>query len=153
NSTTLEAIVPAGATTGIVTVDTDLDCDSEAVFTVITEETSECEGSTDIPGVPSGEGGLVFYEIFDRQGGSAGLLVILNASHQSIDLSNYQIGRSGDGSEGNMVDDWHIFTPMTLESGEVYIVGAGDLSVCPGFPAHHGISNGINEDDRFRIIR
>lgn len=154
NETTLEAVVPAGATTGQIIVSADgEDCHSEALFTVIDQNLFGCEGMLDIPGVSEGQGGLVFYEIFDREDGSFGVIVVLNASYTAIDLNDYQIGRSADWG-GTMVDNWHVFNSMILEPGEVYILGTGNLDDCQNIPELNGAeAGGFNDNDRLQIIK
>lgn len=152
----IKAVVPTGAATGPITVDTDLDCDSEVAFAVTVQDGSACVGALSIPNVPPGTGNLVFYELFDTSANNSGLITLLNASYQNINLADYQISRDGDGNGSEEeVPAWHLPSGI-LAPGQVYVFSAGSASQCAQYPAFDGgtpANTGLNDNDRLRILR
>ena len=160
NATTLEAVVPNGAATGNITVDTSLDCDSNLPFTIIDNTSSSCEGTSNFTS------DLVIYEIYDENPGNGGMITIFNGTNTTKDLDNYLISRTTDHTNlvaEPYVVDWFEPTGM-LAPGQIYRLKIS-TSVCSdtyyqlpyssifgtGFNARDGVqlrqSNGVTVVD------
>lgn len=150
SATILKATVPATAD-GDIIVDTSLTCDSETPFTLIKTDISGCES----PLGGSGSGStyasdIVFYEIYDENGGTGGVVSIYNGTNATVNLANYNFFRagtygSGYGSYGSLTG--------SLPSGQLAVIGVSG-SLCGIAPTGNGsISSGFNADDGFRIMK
>lgn len=148
SATQLKAIVPASANGNII-VDTALDCDSETAFTLIKQDASGCEV------LPNGSGSgnafasdLIFYEVYDENGGTGGIVSIYNGTNATVDLTDYSFYRTG-----NIGDAYSVYGVLSgsVLSGELAVIGVSG-SRCGVLPTGNGnINNGFNDNDGFQL--
>ncbi len=148
SSTQLKAIVPATAD-GNISVKTTLACESEAVFTLIKEDVTDCEPLTGASPGGTYASDLIIYEIYDENGGTGGSISIYNGTNTTVDLSNYDIYRASDYG-GNYLD--YATMSGSLAPGAVALLGAPS-SKCGYTPTHGTINGGYNDNDGFRLIK
>ena len=87
---TIIAVVPSGATTGVITVtESTCDLDTATDFTVL-ETIGSCSG---------GYSDLMLTEVYDAQSGSLGYLEVYNGTGGTLNLSDYSIRRYGDATD------------------------------------------------------
>lgn len=121
SSTELVVSVPAGATSGNISVLFSTGCSSTNAFTIIDNVIGGCETAT-ASTVPTD---LFISEISDATSGSSSLIEIFNGTAASIDLSDYSIRVFNNGSA----------TPSTtanltgtLAPGGVHVISVGTTS-------------------------
>ncbi|MCP9751955.1 hypothetical protein [Ferruginibacter sp. HRS2-29] len=143
SATELSVVVPAGATSGTVTVNTSLACDSEAPFTVITSADNGCE-------LTAGGGAatdLIIYEILDEQTGSGGKIVLFNGTSSTINLSGYSIYRA-DNYGGTYTN--YLNLTGSIAAGSIGVAGVTG-SDC-ALPATNGtMGSGYNGNDGIQL--
>lgn len=121
SSTELVVLVPAGASSGNISVQFSTGCSSTNAFTLIDNVIGGCETAT-ASTVPTD---LFISEISDASSGSSSLIEIFNGTAASIDLSDYSIRVFNNGSA----------TPSTtanltgtLAPGGVHVISVGTTS-------------------------
>lgn len=146
--TQLKAIVPSAASGNII-VNTALDCDSEAAFTLIKEDISNCEPMTGASPGGTYASDLIIYEIYDENGGTGGTVSIFNGTNAAVDLSNYDIYRAG--NYGETYSDYATISG-SLASGAVALIGTVS-SNCGYISTNGTINGGFNDNDGFRLMK
>jgi len=148
NSNRIKVIVPAAADGNII-VNTALDCDSEAAFTLIKQDTSDCEPLTGANPGGTYASDLIIYEIYDENGGTGGNVSIYNGTNATVDLSNYDIYRASTYG-GDYLD--YATISGSLAPGAVALLSAPS-SKCGYVPTHGTINGGYNDNDGFRLMK
>ncbi|MNK86198.1 Endoglucanase C precursor [compost metagenome] len=148
SATKLKAIVPTTADGNII-VDVASDCDSETEFTLIKQDASGCEV------LPNGSGNgnafasdLIFYEVYDENGGTGGIVSIYNGTESTVDLNDYSFYRTGD--RGGAYSIYGVLAGNILP-GELAVIGVSG-SRCGVMTTGNGsINGGFNDKDGFQL--
>ncbi len=156
SATELTVTVPAGASTGVITV-TEAMCDvtSSSNFTLITSEDNGCEG-----GVSASD--LFISEITDSTYGSMTYVEIYNGTGVAVNLADYALEIAYNGNSNNT----DIATLSgTIANGDVHVVRtstAGFVCTTPGGDGSYadqvanglsGIDSAKNESDCITLFR
>ncbi len=156
DANTLLAEVPAGATTGAITV-TENSCNLiTSDFTVITNITSSCEGSA--AATPTD---LFISAVTDATINSFTYIELFNGTTSPINLSGYSIQFFNNGSATQNGGNVNLNT-IVLNVGDVYVIGVGATTICSGIAGSDGsfanqtsgiggINFGTGNDDHIRL--
>lgn len=120
-ATELVVLVPAGSTSGNISVLFSIGCSSTNAFTVIDNVISGCDTASSST-VPTD---LFISEISDATSGSSSLVEIFNGTAASIDLSDYSIRVF---NNGNASPSSTLNLSGTLVSGGVHVISIGTTS-------------------------
>ncbi|MGJ8551013.1 GEVED domain-containing protein [Winogradskyella wichelsiae] len=117
----LVVILPAGATSGDITVLFSTDCSSANAFTVLNNEITSCE-TTSASTPPTG---LFISQISDATTGSSSLIEIFNGTASTVNLNNYSIRvfNNGNGSPSSTLN-----LTGTIASGAIHVISIGTSS-------------------------
>ena len=115
-ATKVIALVPVGATTGVVTVTDSTPCNATTTFTVLTKDITSCQG-----GNTATE--LFMSEITDSNYGSLTYVEIYNGMNVSKSLSDYSIKVASNGSTTSF--STIPLNNVTLAPGGIYVLGLG----------------------------
>lgn len=138
--TQLIAVIPAGATTGVLSVNDAQPCSVDTAYTIINSENSSCEGiatTTD----------LIIYDIHDEYNLSGGFITIYNGTAATVDMTNYSIWRAGNygGGYSDYANLTGTIAPGTLGILKVTVGSCGPAST------NGTIDNGFNENDGIQL--
>lgn len=139
--TQMVVVIPAGATTGMLSVKDSQPCAVDNAYTIITKNNTSCEGvasTTD----------LIIYDIHDEETGSGGFITLYNGTASTIDLTNYSIWRTSVHDDGNEVDYANLtgtIAPGTLGILKVSVGSCGPAST------NGTIDGGFNENDGIQL--
>lgn len=120
-ATELVVLVPAGATSGNISVLFSIGCSSTNAFTVIDNAISGCDTASSST-VPTD---LFISEVSDATSGSSSFVEIFNGTASSIDLSDYSIRVF---NNGNASPSSTLNLTGTLASGGVHVISIGTTS-------------------------
>lgn len=140
--------VPAGAETGNITITNGSGCKAVVPFTVIVQDKTSCEGSTNITD-------LFISEVTDASSGSLSYIEIYNATGATVNMANYEVRIRNNG--GGTGDD--IPLVGTLLNGESFTLATSVGAPCsvPGgngeLADQHGVSSGINDNDCIHLAK
>jgi len=142
SSTTIVATVPAGATTGTITV-TESSCDVLASSFTVLGQTGSC-GTT--------FGDLIISEVYDAGSGSLSYIEFFNGTGASINLADYRIDRFATLTGGSPSHSYN-FPSLMIASGQVLFgrVSSDPNVVTPDFD-FAGSPSGFNADDRLELV-
>ena len=148
NATTIIATVPAGITTGTITV-TQGGCNvNTATFTQI-KQSGTCTAGNNLTD-------LIISEVYDSLAANSWYMELYNPTGSPIDLdaagANYKLVRYGDIGTTNGLRTVDI--TGTIPAGGVYLADLGSDSAC-GALGFEFVSkaNGINENDEIRLTK
>ena len=139
--TQMVVVIPAGATTGMLSVKDTQPCAVDNAYTVITKNNTSCEGvasTTD----------LIIYDIHDEETGSGGFITLYNGTAATVDLTNYSIWRTTNHDDGNEIDYANLtgtIAPGTLGILKVSVGSCGPAST------NGTIDGGFNENDGIQL--
>lgn len=146
NATTLKATLPAGNTTGNITV-TESSCNITTAnsFTLL-EQSGAC-------GTIFSD--LIISEVFDNNGGSLGYIEIYNGTGATVDLSNYRIDRYASLSSSSVSHSYTFPTSgvgSSIANGQVLVgrIASGGTGVHDFTFA--GTTAGFNDNDRLELV-
>jgi hypothetical protein len=134
------AIVPSGATTGMISINDSQPCTANAAFTVITRNNSSCEGAT--------TSDLIIYDIHDEQTGNGGFITLYNGTAAVVNLTNYRLYRTSTHDDGFEIDYGTL--TGTIASGALGIIKVSIISCGPA-ATNGSIAGGFNEDDGIQL--
>ncbi|WP_458628041.1 GEVED domain-containing protein [Winogradskyella sp. PC D3.3] len=117
----LVVLLPAGATSGDITVLFSTGCSSANAFTVLNDDITSCE--TTSASTPPTD--LFISQISDATTGSSSLVEIFNGTASTVNLSNYSIRvfNNGNGSPSSTLN-----LTGTVVSGGVHVISIGTSS-------------------------
>ncbi len=142
SASVLKVIVPAGASTGAITLEDNVPCSNNtAAFTVITADNTSCEGST--------SGDLIIYELHDEFDGSNGYITIYNGTSATVDMTNYSLYRGGDSSVAGDEADYATLSG-TIDPGDLGVLRV-NIAGCGPASTIGDIDNGFNEKDDIQL--
>ena len=139
--TQMVVVIPAGATTGMLSVRDAQPCAIDNVFSIISNDSTSCEGvasTTD----------LIIYDIHDEQTGSGGFITIYNGTAATVDLTNYSIWRTSNHDDGNEVDYANL--TGTIAPGALGILKVS-VGSCGPASTNGTIDGGFNENDGIQL--
>lgn len=139
--TQIVAIIPAGATTGMLSVRDAQPCAIDNVYTIISSDVTSCEGiavTTD----------LIIYDIHDEETGSGGFITLYNGTATTVDLTNYSIWRTSVHDDGNEVDYANL--TGTIAPGALGILKVS-VGSCGPASTNGTIDGGFNENDGIQL--
>ncbi len=141
SDTEIKAIVPETATTGAITVFTD---NCEALTSTYTFLESDC---------PETGSSLEVYisELYDAHDGTPGAIELYNPTSNPINLNGYTLLRYGD--IGDATASYTMNLSGSIPAQDTFIVGIQISSICPGIPTDFSLTNGINANDEFELLK
>ncbi len=145
STTQLEVEVPSGATTGDIVITDSQPCDATySSFTVINDDTTSCDV------VGSGTfTDLFISEVTDASAGSLSYVEIFNATGATIDMTNYVVRITNNGSANTDIP----LTGMLNDNDSFILATAVGGSSCPGaggdgsLADQTDVSSGVNNND------
>ncbi|MCW4468071.1 T9SS type B sorting domain-containing protein [Flavobacterium sp. MFBS3-15] len=143
SDTQIEAMIPAGVTTGNISVTSAAGCVATAgtPFTLLASDCTSPE--------------IYISEIYDAYSGTPGSIELYNPSTQPINLSGYRLLRYGDinlASPNNNAPDYNMALTGTINPQSCYMVSINITAACPGVATHFPLTNGINANDEFELF-
>ncbi len=150
SATQIKAIVPTDADPQTVTVDTNVDCDSQTSFTPINKETSGCEA------IAAGAGNqnasdILIYEVYDENGGNGGVVTLYNRTGATVNLAGYAIQKAGDYG-GTYSTYANLSGSIAPESVAVVAVSSSKCGYTSTGNGSFGAA-GFNANDGFRLVK
>jgi hypothetical protein len=139
--TQMVVVIPAGATTGMLSVKDSQPCAVDNAYAIITKNNTSCEGvatTTD----------LIIYDIHDEETGSGGFITLYNGTAATVDLTNYTLWRTSTHDDGNEIDYANLtgtIAPGTLGILKVSVGSCGPAST------NGTIDGGFNENDGIQL--
>jgi hypothetical protein len=112
SATQVSVVIPVGADTGNIELTDFNGCQAFAPFTVITNDSTSCEGNTG--SIPSGWTDLMISGVFDNDGGSCHYLELFNPTNTGIDLSTYSLRLSNNQATANAPLTWNVGAAQPL---------------------------------------
>ena len=139
--TQIITLIPAGATTGILSVSDSQPCSVDNSYTIISNDNSSCEGA-------SATSDLIIYDIHDEKTGSGGFITLYNGTAVTVDLTNYSIWRTTLYNDGNEVDYANLTGTIAPGALAVLKVSVGS---CGPASTNGTIDGGFNENDGIQL--
>lgn len=139
--TQMVVIIPATATTGMLSVKDSQPCAVDNAYTIITKNNTSCEGvasTTD----------LIIYDIHDEETGSGGFITLYNGTAATVNLTNYSIWRTTDHDNGAEVDYANL--TGTIAPGALGILKVS-VGSCGPASTNGTIDGGFNENDGIQL--
>jgi len=121
SSTQVKAVVPIGATSGVITSTNSSGCSVSNPFTVIDNFTSGCEGGT--VGTE-----LFISEVTDATTGGMSYVEIFNPTSNPIQLNEYSIRVFFNGNSTTAIQNIHNLNTFLLQPNSVYVLAIGIVS-------------------------
>ena len=139
SDTEIQAMVPAGVNTGVITVTATDGCTGTGPvdFTVLK---SDCQSPE-----------IYISEIYDAYNGVPGCIELYNPGTTPVNLAGYRLLRYGNINSG-LPPDYDMHLIGTINPGATFMVCIDISSVCPGVPTDFPLQNGINANDEFELI-
>lgn len=138
SGTQIVAIIPAGATTGMLSVRDTQPCAIDNVYTIISSDVTSCEGASTTD--------LIIYELHDEQSGDGGFITLYNGTATTVNLADYSIYRAGD--YGGAMSNYATLTG-TIAPGALGVITV-DAASC-GTATNGDLSAGFNENDQIQL--
>lgn len=138
SGTQIVAIIPAGATTGMLSVRDTQPCAIDNVYTIISSDVTSCEGASTTD--------LIIYELHDEQSGDGGFITLYNGTATTVNLADYSIYRAGD--FGGAMSNYATLTG-TIAPGALGVITV-DAASC-GTATNGDLSAGFNENDQIQL--
>ena len=143
SDTQLKATVPAGNTTGTITVITNGCRSVRSGFTLLTTSCTPQD--------------IYISELYDRDGGSYGIIELYNPSATTPVVMNgqYVLQRYGNIGDPSPSSDYILTLSGTINPQDTYIVssyGSGENG-CPTLHIDENMGNGINGNDQIKLLR
>lgn len=141
SGTQIVAVVPATATTGILSVKDSQPCTIDNGFTVISNVNTSCEGAavtTD----------LIIYDIHDEYTGSGGFITFYNGTAATVNMTNYTLWRTTDHDNGAEIDYANL--TGTIASGALGIIKVS-VGSCGPASTNGTIDGGFNNNDGIQL--
>lgn len=136
--TQMVVVIPAGATTGMLSVRDTQPCAIDNVYTIISNDVTSCQGASTTD--------LIIYELHDEQTGDGGFITLYNGTAATVNLANYSIYRAGD--YGGVMSNYATLTG-TIAPGALGVITV-DAASC-GTATNGDLSAGFNENDQIQL--
>lgn len=136
--TQMVVVIPAGATTGMLSVRDAQPCAIDNVYTIISSDVTSCEGASTTD--------LIIYELHDEQTGDGGFITLYNGTATTVNLADYSIYRAGD--YGGAMSNYATLTG-TIAPGALGVITV-DAASC-GTATNGDLNAGFNENDQIQL--
>lgn len=145
SNTVIKAVVPALATTGIITVLTNGCPGTSSVFTVLS---SNCAPTPTL-------GDLYISELYDQQAGSGGMIEIYNPTSSTISLTGYTLQRYANISDTSPSPGYILNLSGSIGSEMTYLIAcsAPNQTTCATPPFSATLGSGFNGNDKFELLK
>lgn len=146
NGTTIQAEVPANASTNLISVLNNLSCPTTSSTAFTFDEVNGTCGN----GTTATE--LFISEVYDATTGDFHFVEIFNGTASSVNLSSYTVRVIATGNNGSSTIDIPL-NNVNLAAGAVYILAIGNSSsTCPSVTANQSnASGGFNGNDQVML--
>ena len=139
--TQMVVVIPAGTTTGTMSVKDSQPCAVDNIYTIITNNNTSCEGATSTTD-------LIIYDIHDEQTGSGGFITLYNGTAATVTLTNYTLWRTTDHDNGAEIDYANL--TGTIAPGALAILKVS-VGSCGPASTNGTIDGGFNENDGIQL--
>lgn len=139
--TQIVVVIPAGATTGMLSVKDSQPCAVDNAYVIITNNNTSCEGAASTTD-------LIIYDIHDEQTGSGGFITLYNGTASTVNLVNYTLWRTTDHDNGGEVDYANL--TGTIAPGALGILKVS-VGSCGPASTNGTIDGGFNENDGIQL--
>jgi len=139
--TQMVVVIPAGATTGMLSVKDSQPCAVDNAYVIITNNNTSCEGAASTTD-------LIIYDIHDEQSGSGGFITLYNGTASTVNLVNYTLWRTSNHDDGNEVDYANL--TGTIAPGALGILKVS-VGSCGPASTNGTIDGGFNENDGIQL--
>jgi hypothetical protein len=139
--TQMVVVIPAGATTGMLSVKDSQPCAVDNAYVIITNNNTSCEGAASTTD-------LIIYDIHDEQSGSGGFITLYNGTASTVNLANYTLWRTTDHDNGAEVDYANL--TGTIAPGALGILKVS-VGSCGPASTNGTIDGGFNENDGIQL--
>lgn len=139
--TQIVAIIPAGATTGMLSVKDAQPCAVDNAYVIITNNNTSCEGAASTTD-------LIIYDIHDEQSGSGGFITLYNGTASTVNLVNYTLWRTSNHDDGSEIDYANL--TGTIAPGALGILKVS-VGSCGPASTNGTIDGGFNENDGIQL--
>jgi gliding motility-associated-like protein len=141
----INAFVPAGASTGAISVTTNSCPGNGPSFTVTNPNCTVPLPTTD----------LYISELYDQESGSGGMIEIYNPTAATINLSGYTLQRYGNISDTTPAAGYILNLTGTLGSELVYLVACStpNPAICVAPSSSATLGSGFNGNDKFELLK
>ncbi|TXI68428.1 MAG: hypothetical protein E6Q46_01225 [Flavobacterium sp.] len=136
--TQMVVVIPAGATTGMLSVRDTQPCAIDNLYTIISSDVTSCEGASTTD--------LIIYELHDEQTGDGGFITLYNGTATTVNLADYSIYRAGD--YGGAMSNYATLTG-TIAPGALGVITV-DAASC-GTATNGDLTAGFNENDQIQL--
>ncbi len=139
--TQIVAVIPAGATTGMLSVKDAQPCAIDNAFTIISSDKTSCEGiavTTD----------LIIYDLHDEYTGDGGFITIYNGTVSTVDMADYSLWRTSNYGDGNEIN--YATLIGTIASGTLGVIRVNTAGCGPA-GTNGTIVAGFNGDDQIQL--
>ena len=145
SNTVIKAVVPALATTGIITVLTNGCPGTSPIFTVLS---SNCAPTPTL-------GDLYISELYDQQAGSGGMIEIYNPTSSTISLTGYTLQRYGNIIDTTPSPGYILNLSGSIGSEMTYLIAcsAPNQTTCATPPFSATLGSGFNGNDKFELLK
>ncbi|RWW91695.1 T9SS type B sorting domain-containing protein [Flavobacterium cerinum] len=145
SNTAIKAVVPALATTGVITVLTNGCSGTSSVFTVLN---SNCAPTPTL-------GDLYISELYDQQAGSGGMIEIYNPTSSTISLTGYTLQRYGNIIDTTPSPGYILNLSGSIGSEMTYLIACSspNQTTCATPPFSATLGSGFNGNDKFELLK
>lgn len=141
NGAQIIVVVPDGVLNGTITITDSQPCDATAVFTLLSNDNTSCEGAASTTD-------LIIYDIHDEYTGSGGFITLYNGTAATVDLTNYTLWRTTNHDDGNEIDYANL--TGTIAPGALAILKVS-VGSCGPASTNGTIDGGFNENDGIQL--
>lgn len=139
--TQMVVVIPAGATTGMLSVKDSQPCAVDNAYVIITNNNTSCEGAASTTD-------LIIYDIHDEQSGSGGFITLYNGTASTVNLVNYTLWRTSNHDDGSEIDYANL--TGTIAPGALGILKVS-VGSCGPASTNGTIDGGFNENDGIQL--
>lgn len=139
--TQMVVVIPAGATTGMLSIKDSQPCAVDNAYVIITNNNTSCEGAASTTD-------LIIYDIHDEQSGSGGFITLYNGTASTVNLVNYTLWRTSNHDDGNEIDYANL--TGTIAPGALGILKVS-VGSCGPASTNGTIDGGFNENDGIQL--
>ncbi|WP_329806731.1 GEVED domain-containing protein [Flavobacterium facile] len=139
--TQMVVVIPAGATTGMMSVKDSQPCTVDTIYTIITNNNTSCEGAASTTD-------LIIYDIHDEKDFDGGFITLYNGTAATVNLVNYSLYRTSNYGDTNYINYANLtgsIAPGTLGILKVSVGSCGPAST------NGTINGGFNQNDGIQL--